>query len=341
MHMIPHLFKLALFLSIVGATARAEEVRPVTSNDYVRARTDLKFKAIGTRNGFGIVNHIRRPTTPDRQTVVRMNRDTLYSSAVVDLSKDVFADLPAGSGRYVSLHVINQDHHSLVHLAPRTYRLTQKDVGTRYAFLIWRIFVNGDDTDTKKANEIQDRILLRGGGADFKFPNWDQSHVDEMTATFAKSAGDLPVIPRAFGLPSEVDPEQHRIGAAMAWGGMPVENAVYLYETPEQNDGHTKYELLVRDVPVNAFWSVTVYNERGWLIENPADAYSLNSESAQADDDGSFLIRFGGDEDAANSLPISPGWNYTVRLYEPKQAILNGDWTFPTATPVPLKDSEP
>lgn len=339
--MIRHLFKLILFTATFGTAGWADEALPVTVNEYVRARTDLKFKEIGTRNGFGTITHIRRPTTPDRQTVVRMNRDTLYSSAVVDLSKDVFADLPAGSGRYVSLHVINQDHYSRVHLEPRTYRLTQQDVGTRYAFLIWRIFVNGDDSDTKQANTIQDRILLRGGGTDFKFPNWDPSQVDDMTATLAKLSGDLSEIPRAFGLPGEVDPEQHRIGAAMAWGGMPRENAVYLYETPKHNDGRTRYELLVRDVPVNAFWSVTVYNDRGWLIENPADAYSLNSESAKAEDDGSFLIRFGGDKDAGNSLPISPGWNYTVRLYEPQQAILNGNWTFPKATVVPRKFSEP
>lgn len=33
-------------------------------------------------------------------------------------------------------------------------------------------------------------------------------------------------------------------------------------------------------------------------------------------------------------LPISSGWNYLVRLYRPRQEILDGSWTFPEATPV-------
>lgn len=185
-----------LFAVTVDVTAWAGELRPVTANNYVRARTDLKLKSIGSRNGFGRITHIRQPTTPERQTVVRMNRDTLYSSAVVDLSDDVSATLPDGKGRYVSLHVINQDHFSRVYLEPRTYTLTQENVGTRYAFLIWRVFVNGDDLDTRKANKIQDSFSLRGGGSEFVFPSWDQDQVDGITASLSQSVGDIVLVHR-------------------------------------------------------------------------------------------------------------------------------------------------
>ena len=37
----------------------------------------------------------------------------------------------------------------------------------------------------------------------------------------------------------------------------------------------------------------------------------------------------------ANCLPITKGWNYIVRLYRPRQAILDGKWKFPEAQPVP------
>lgn len=220
-------------------------------------------------------------------------------------------------------------------MKPNTYRLTQEEIGTRYAFVIFRVFVDGiSQEDTERGNVIQNLIHLEGGGKEFVIPNWDQTQVDRLTAMLAKKAEQLPAIPSAFGLASEVDPLQHRIGAAMAWGGMPKENAIYLYETPEINDGTQEYKLIVRDVPVNAFWSITVYDERGWLAKNDKGTYSINDKSALKRPDGSVLIHFGTKKaPQANVLPIMPGWNYTVRMYEPQAAILNGNWTFPKPAP--------
>ena len=98
---------------------------------------------------------------------------------------------------------------------------------------------------------------------------------------------------------------------------------------PEKNDGKTPYTLTVTDVPVYGFWSVTLYDDEGWLPVNKYDAYSFNNVTAKKDKDGSITIHFGGDPKADNFLPIVPGWNYIVRLYQPGQEILNGTWTFP------------
>jgi len=85
----------------------------------------------------------------------------------------------------------------------------------------------------------------------------------------------------------------------------------------------------MRGVPVYGFWSVTLYDDEGWLPVNKYDAYSFNNVTAKKDKDGSITIHFGGDPKADNFLPIVPGWNYIVRLYQPGQEILNGSWTFP------------
>ena len=46
--------------------------------------------------------------------------------------------------------------------------------------------------------------------------------------------------------------------------------------------------------------------------------------------DGSIAAQFGGcDGKVPNCIPITQGWNYTVRLYRPRAEILNGSWTFP------------
>ncbi|WP_348643616.1 DUF1214 domain-containing protein [Methylocystis sp. L43] len=85
-------------------------------------------------------------------------------------------------------------------------------------------------------------------------------------------------------------------------------------------------------MPVEGFWSVTVYNAKGFY-EAPENAISVNNVTAHKDKDGKVTIHFGGDPNAPNYLRIMPGWNYTVRLYRPRAEALNGKWKFPEATP--------
>jgi heat shock protein HslJ len=88
-------------------------------------------------------------------------------------------------------------------------------------------------------------------------------------------------------------------------------------------------------VPVDAFWSVIVYDATGHLKKNDLNAYSLNSVTAQKAADGSVALQFGGcDGKIPNCLPIMQGWNYMVRLYRPRAEILSGKWKFPEAQPV-------
>jgi hypothetical protein len=140
---------------------------------------------------------------------------------------------------------------------------------------------------------------------------------------------------KAFGTREQVDPVRHLIGTAAAWGGNPDKDATYLNVTPAKNDGNTVYKLRVKDVPVDAFWSVSVYNAAGYYEKNAYDAYTLNNITAKRGDDGAIAIQFGGcDGKAPNCLPITMGWNYTVRLYRPRAEILNGKWKFPEPQPV-------
>jgi hypothetical protein len=138
-----------------------------------------------------------------------------------------------------------------------------------------------------------------------------------------------------FGTRDRVDPIRHLIGTAMGWGGNPETEALYLNMTPTKNDGTTIHRLTVpADVPVDGFWSITVYDAAGHLIPNDREMYALNGYTATKDDDGSVIIQFGGCDDAApNCLAIAEGWNYIVRLYRPRSTVLSDDWTFPEAQP--------
>ena len=97
-----------------------------------------------------------------------------------------------------------------------------------------------------------------------------------------------------------------------------------------ENDGKTIYRLNVKDVPVDGFWSISVYNSKGYFEPNKLNAYTLNNITAKTAGDGTVSVQFGGcDGKIANCLPTTPGWNYLVRLYRPRAEVLDGKWTFP------------
>jgi GAF domain-containing protein len=104
---------------------------------------------------------------------------------------------------------------------------------------------------------------------------------------------------------------------------------------PAENDGQTVHRLAVRDAPVDGFWSISVYNARGFFEKNALDSYSLNNLTAKRNKDGSVTVQFGGcSAQSVNCLVTPPGWNYVVRQYRPRRQILDGTWHFPEATPV-------
>ena len=139
---------------------------------------------------------------------------------------------------------------------------------------------------------------------------------------------------RAFGMKGQVDPVQRLISAATTWGSNPKKDAIYLNFTPAKNDGKTIYRLAVKEVPVDRFWRSASTTAKAIIKRTTWTPYSLNNTLLE-EHGGSVAIRFGGcDGKIPNCLPIMQGWNYTVRLYRPRAAILNGNLKFPEPQPV-------
>ncbi|TKB43469.1 DUF1214 domain-containing protein [Thalassotalea mangrovi] len=312
--------------------------KDVNVANYVRAESDHMLRS--TMESFnikvGVLQHAREATTPELQPVIRMNQDTLYSSTVIDLSEPLTVTLPEIHGRYQSMHIVNQDHFMRFETKPGTYELNQELVGTRFALVTIRTFVNPNDPeDVEKAHQAQDLIKVSGGGkGPLDIPDWNQ----EQLSIGRKALNDFAVLgfdsAYAFGTKEETKPVDHLIGAASGWGGLPKKAAMYSMGMVANNDGETFYSVTAKDVPVEAFWSVTVYNADGYLEANELGVNSYNNITAKADSDGAITIHFGGCGDGRiNCIPITKGWNYAVRMYSPKQALLEGNWTFPTAKP--------
>lgn len=326
-------------LQRVGAEHRG--LVPVTVENFVRAESDTYFAAtVKGFDAFGKFGHNRQPTPIDKQTVIRMNRDTLYSAAVFDLDAGpVTLTLPDAAKRFLSMQVISQDHHTpTVVYGGGKYTLTRDQVGTRYVITAVRILADPNDPkDLAEVVKLQDAIKVEqpGGPGKFEVPAWDPVSQKKVRDALNVLADTLPDKNRMFGAKGEVDPVRSLLGAASGWGGNPDKDAVYLNVVPTQNDGKTVYRLTVKDVPVDGFWSVCVYNKDGFFEPNAANAYAVNSVTAKRGEDGSVTIQFGGDPSKTpNCLPTPPGWSYMVRLYRPRKEILDGTWKFPDAQPV-------
>jgi hypothetical protein len=283
---------------------------------------------------FGKIGHVREPVSIDNQIVIRMNRDTLYSFGIFDLTEPVTIVKPDTGKRFQSTVVINEDHYiKLVAYDPGEYVLTREKIGTRYVQVAFRTLVNpGDAADVKAVHAIQDQIIVRQSSpGSFEIPDWDQVSQKKVRDSLLLMGSTLTDSKRMFGDVGDVDPIRHIIGTAGGFGGNPESDAIYLNVFPKKNDGSTAYALKVKDVPVDGFWSVSVYNADGFFAKNEANAYSFNNLTAKQDD-GGVTIHFGGDPKQSNYIPITKGWNYTVRLYRPRKEILDGSWKFPEAT---------
>ena len=326
-----------LFITVLGTVTALADPVPVNVSNFVRAETDMYFTKAVQDNAFGKLRHRREPTLIDKQDVVRMNRDTLYSNGLYDLdASPITVTLPDAGPRYMALQVVSQDHYTTeVVYAPGTFTYTREKVGTRYVFLIIRTLADPQNpADVKAANALQDAIKVEQASVgNFEVPEWDpvtQKAAREALLTLGSLGGTT----KMFGRKEDVDPVSFLIGSAGGWGGNPPGAAIYIPVFPKASDGATAHRLKVKDVPVDGFWSISVYNKEGFFAKNDLGAYSLNNLTAKPDSDGSFTIQFGGDpKGASNYLPISPGWNYTVRLYRPRKALLDGTWKFPEATP--------
>jgi uncharacterized protein DUF1214 len=245
--------------------------------------------------------------------------------------------IPQADDRYLSVMVVNEDHYiNKTFHDPGEHTLTADEFDTPYVLLAARVVVDSSDPDDiERVNVIQDGFSLTAASNEpFVMPDYDD---DSFTATReavleeGRQSGGLKQTHGVFGTKAEVDPARHRIGTAMGWGGLPEYEATYVSEEPNLPVG--AYRITAKDVPVDAFWSITVYNKAGFFEENARGVYSVNNITGVPNDDGSLTVHLGGDEDQANHIPLPEGWNYIVRLYRPRPEVLDGTWTFPALEP--------
>ena len=315
---------------------QAREI-PVTLNNFIRAATDIELdKYVTLAGGINRFYHFREPTPVDNQPTIRMNRDTLYSTVVVDISEGATLTLPDAGDRYMGAMVVNQDHYiNEVFQGGGTYALDMETFDTPYVIVFMRTLVDANDLDDVAAvNALQDAMTIEAASSKpFIVLDYDKESFEGLVQAALELGRYASASTGAFGSKEEVNPILHFIGTAVGWGGLPEREAFYLGVEPRLPVGEYKIEVPAK-VPVGAFWSVSLYNADGFFEPNALGGYVINSVMGERNDDGSMTVHFGGCEDGrVNCLPIMEGWNYNVRHYQPGPEILNGSWVFPDIEP--------
>lgn len=272
-------------------------------------------------------------------TVIRMNLDTLYSLAIIDTSQgDIKLNIPNINDRYMSCCVLDEYHYEVFYTTKGgKYKFPQS---TKYLVCLIRIFVKdkSNEREIKHVNKLQDQFLIEADNysTTLSLPELDITSYEQTKQLVNSLFETAPTMSSVgmFGKRGEVNELKHLMGVNMGWGGLSESQAMYVSIYPDNNDGIQEYSLSFRDVPVKAFWSIIIYDKEGFII--PGERQSLNNFTATKNTDNSYTINFSNDPTKINQLPIVSGWNYTIRMYEPREEILVGKWSFPALVKEPL-----
>jgi hypothetical protein len=313
-----------------------ETLVTVTALNYVTAKTASQFdKYLASAGGqVNTLNHHRALVDVNAKSSKRLNRDTLYSVAIVDISQGAILVMPDPGDRYVSVQVVNElGYTNKVFYGQGRFSLTMDEFDTPFVWLLVRTLVSESiPGDIKAANKLQDLMAIQSASSKpYVHPNYDAVSFEKTTRLLVELGAGINSNSGAAGKKGEVDPVMQLLAAAYGFGTLP-ESASYLVNVQPNLPADQAYTITVGDVPVDGFWSVAVYNKDGYFEENPYGAYGVNDRTAVRNDDGSITIHLGGNPDQDNFIPIVDGWNYVVRLYRPRAEILTGEWVFPSVS---------
>lgn len=300
----------------------------VTPETYIRAESDRQFNDIvKLAGGLNRLFHIRTPTPLDKQNVVRMNRDTLYSMGVVDTSKGATITVPElPEGRYASVYLLDNDHYvPFVIYKSGIHKLPQE---TKYLIIGVRIkvFNPEDKSEIAMINKLQDQFIIKADSEEsmpaFK---WNMDSLKAMTAQYEKDAAQYPSYKGMQGPRGKVEEKTRHIAAAAAYGLFPEWDATYL----NYNGGHDAkicHKATYKVPENNAFWSITVYGDDGYM---KSDNNVVNSSNVKLNTDGTFTTYYGSKDicsDMPNRVDVTDGWNFLMRIYRPGPSVIDGSY---------------
>jgi hypothetical protein len=319
-------------VSLVADFFQSDGIK-VTAENYPALETSRQLLIAQGRAAVNQIAHNRQLTPTDDQPVVRMNRDTFYSFAVVDVSAGASITIPEiPEGKYVSVQPVTMDHR----IQPMSYGSGTFELATHYGSHMYLVIRLDSTLSEAEASAIQDGMVINAASAQpfsaepvnrESFEAVEQvlrAKLPELVATYGAD-----VVYGMFTAPTDdsrglYDFDKYTVGAAVGWGGAQlVDN---LYESSPNYPAEGCYSATFEDPDNGAFWSFTIYDQNGFMFD---DVAHMSSDIATANEDGTYTVNMGCGEDALNNLPISNDsgmFNFIVRHYIPSERVKFGGY---------------
>lgn len=348
-----------LLLLLLSAAWGLQDYTEINEDNYCLAESQGIFSNYQERiksaygslspTGTGIWLHNTAAINASDTTVVRPNFDTRYSILLLDLTTPATLTMPKtdSTGRYQSIWFITEDAWNPTYLLNKDFEtqtlITETDMGSKYVLALARTQVNmqnSDDGELATQTQLGLKIDQEDPGDYVQSDQWDQTElVDTWRAKYAAYGQQNGVTSYdMFGPKGCCSTDDHNVGCATGWGGLTPERAVYLNYHAQITGPFT---LTLTDVPVRAFWSITVYDANGFVDDTPGVVYNVNSAFADGSDgsvtrdiDGSYVINFIDTSvikksRTKNKMDTYKTWNFILRLYEPDEVIVDQTWVRP------------
>ncbi len=298
-------------------------------------------------------------------TVVRMNNDTYYKMAFVSLedgavvlesnapSKDRFSSFQLMDDRNVNYqNIIHPDGQYTLYHGDRPDQIQGEaiEVPSNLSVVIVRVELKdkNDPDDVEGAKTVFNGITITGRQP-AEFPQVDllsgfpEDVAAEALRQLDEAFATIPFSQTVVGPGQEPGRDvpylNHSAGTKGGWGGPdPAHSA---YETlffdkngDEMRGGKGSYTVTTEEPPVDAFWSITVYDtdRGGFFHPNKDDRYHINNTAAVRNDSGTVTFTFKQTCETSdrNCLEVPAGrFDLVARYYLPHAEIITGEWTLP------------
>lgn len=302
----------------------SEQAIKVTRDNFQYAeaiRNAENYIKLGSENKWA---HFREISpVGDTAPTIRMNFDTLYSSAVLDnTGGDIELVIPE-SNIFQTILVLDDQAYSKHYFQHAGSHKIESD--SPFVILIARTGIkdrNSED-DLHKAHQAQDGLIITGqGDKPFVPTQYDRASLKSLTAELNQEflAGDGVLVYGQFK--DDVDEYKRLLSNAAGWGGMHDNINTYISSVTMSGDVCRSVDF--EDPEVGEFFSFTMYDDSGYLMDGNT---AINSYNMEKNSDGTYTVSFNCGETAINNI-TSTGreFNYIVRAYAASEIVKSGKW---------------